>query len=191
MDILHGGAALPDATPTGGPGTTVLDLHDGTGIAWTTTRVAGKVVATPAITSAVPGTELDYAQITMAVTGTATIEAGAATVVTGNNVTYDGSTTVMIEFFAPSASHSVADTAVAFVLYDVTGAVSLGFLAQVFSPVASGAVVAYGRRRITPVAGARQYAVKMFGSAAGTTTVNGGPGTAGNWQPAFIRITRV
>ncbi len=45
MDILHNGALIPDATPTGGPGTTTLNLQDGpqSGVTWSVTRAAGRV----------------------------------------------------------------------------------------------------------------------------------------------------
>lgn len=50
MDIRYNGNFIPDTAPTGGPPFTSLDIHDGTGITWTFTRVSGRVVAIPNVT---------------------------------------------------------------------------------------------------------------------------------------------
>lgn len=139
-----------------------------------------------------PGYELDYAEATANVTISATSEATATTIVSGAAVTYDGSTVVLIECFVPviEPNSGAAARAIVPVLYD--GATSLGFLAQAINQVAANLqdVPLYAARRLTPSAAAHTYSLRAYATVANASAKCGAAG-AGNYQPAFIRITRV
>lgn len=116
-------------------------------------------------------TVLDYAEATANAGSTATTAATAQAIITGNAVTYDGSTPVWIEFFAPAFQHT-AITTVFFMLYD--GATQVGRLFESNSVAANTDKPCYGKRRLTPTAGAHTYSIRAYAAAAGTTTVLAG-----------------
>jgi len=127
--------------------------------------------------------ELAYAQITANVSVTATVEATADSVVAAPALTFDGTTPVLIEFCASAVVPGGGS--VTLLLYQ--DGTSLGFLAWVTA--ASAYIPVFARRRITPTAGNHTYSIKAITSG-GTGLVMAGNGTAGNYSPAHIRITR-
>lgn len=135
------------------------------------------------------GEEIDYVESTAGtLVPTAGTEATAEVIVTSNSVVYDGSTAIIIEAFAPLWSPPASDaTAVVLVLWDNTAGVSLGKMAYHTSQAASRAYEPMiGKRRLTPAAGARVYSARAYGNGA---EIFRGAGGAGNYMPAFIRIT--
>lgn len=136
------------------------------------------------VSGAFPGQELAYGEFTSSVTSSATTEGGAIQVATSGAITYDGSP-VVVEFFAPSVTHTAAGTNVYFDLFDSGSA--LGFMSR-FGVPANGVPV-YLRRRFTPSAISHTYKVNVF-TDSGTASVNAGPGGASQLMPGFIRITR-
>lgn len=139
------------------------------------------------------GSELDYVEKTSDTSITATSGATANTIVTGAAVSYDGSTVVLIEFQADGANPDTgaAGRLLDIVLYD--GSTELGILARVRTTGSGGNIMASpvrGARRVTPSNGSHTYSVRAYVSA-GTGSVYGGSGAAGNHMPCFMRITRV
>lgn len=138
-----------------------------------------------------PGHEFDYVQKTSDTSITATTGATANTVVTANAVTYDGSTVILIEFFTDSlvADNTAAARLIDVVLYD--GSTELGIIGrQRTAAAANNASTCHAVYRLTPSAASHTYSVRAYVSA-GTGTVAGGNGTAGNHMPCFIRQTKV
>ena len=153
----------------------------------TITSAWGKSVA-DAINGAIPR-ELAYAQLTNTKPVTSNVEASADLVVAAPSVTFDGTTVIMVECFSPAVyPASVANANVMLWLYQ--DGVSIGRLATVVTPVAAQTLVpVLAARRLTPAAGARQFSFAATANG-GTGNVGAGPGGLGQYQPAFIRITR-
>jgi hypothetical protein len=134
----------------------------------------------------VPGAELLYSQIVANVSITATTQATAQNVVNPGNVTYDGAA-VWVEFYAPGfLAPAVASGQIVCTLWDANTDLSMNMAAS-YSPSAIGAqVVALGRRKITPTAGAHNYNVRAWISPSGAGTI-----VAGSvYPPAYLRVTR-
>jgi hypothetical protein len=179
--------AIGNSTTVGGAPTTGAWARgdqwlDSAGVVWTCT-----VAGTPGTWTAPPGTELAYNQITAGVNITATVEATAQPVITGSSRTYDGSP-ILIEINLPSYS-TVLGQFLVLNLWD--GATDLGRFGSSSSPVAgsiynSAALV----RRVVPSVGSHAYSLYAWNTAAGTANLQCGPGGAGTYPPAFIRVTR-
>lgn len=139
-------------------------------------------------TIAYPGAELAYNQIAANVPISATTDAAAQTVVAAPATTFDGSP-IVVEFFCPNAySASVAGSYIMFTLWD--GSTNLGWLCGQQDPVAAlMSVPVRGARRLTPTVGSHTYSIRSWASTTGM--VQAGPGGAGAYMPAFIRVTRV
>jgi hypothetical protein len=146
----------------------------------------GQVVGGPMI--AAPGAQLDYVERATNLTVAATTEATADAWIAGNSVVYDGSTRICIEFFAPAAETATSGIGLYPILYD--GATSLGTISVYSEAGGAGDTPAWGRRFLTPTAGAHVYSIKWFKSG-GTATVFCGPGGSGFNAPGYLRITSV
>lgn len=132
--------------------------------------------------------ELSYTQITANKIVAATVETGADAVIQAPAVAFDGSP-VLIETFAAAVLPPVAAGAyLMFWLFQ--DGVSIGRLASVIDPAAvQTSTPVYALRRLTPTAGNHAYTLGATVSGA-TGTVAAGAGGAGNYSPAFLRITR-
>ncbi len=129
----------------------------------------------------IAATELDYVERTSNLTVTATSEGTPDTVIDGNAVTYDGSTRVKIEFFATFFS---ATAALVVTVWD--GSTDLGRICQTNLQ----GVPAYGARFLTPSGVASHtFHIKAW-KTSGTSSLNGGTGGVGNYEPMFLRITK-
>jgi hypothetical protein len=130
--------------------------------------------------------ELDYVEFTGGASSAAATEAAPLTVVTSSSITFDGSP-VLFEFFSPNMQTNAAPV-VGLSLW--TGATDLG---RIFD--SGGATVANAagtfKRRITPAAGARSYAVRLWTTAGTNFVVNAGPGGVTARMPGYLRITKV
>lgn len=137
--------------------------------------------------ASMPGYEYDYVQITANVTPTATTSATANSIIDGNSVTYDGSTRIKIEVFCPAYGDSGASFNGIINLYD--GITELGVLAQLDS--VSGGFISpiYGCRFLTPSSGAHTYHIKGW-KGSGAPVFRANNGAAGNYMPAWYRITK-
>jgi hypothetical protein len=140
------------------------------------------------------GHEYAYAEITStaSITGTVTPDV----VITAGAVVLDGSTTILVEFFSPDVvtpgGGTNRDTST--FLYDAVdggAAASIGKMSQTFI-ASSDAIQAplYASRRLTPAAGSHVFSFRAS-VAAGTGSIIAGAGGAGNFMPAFIRVTKV
>lgn len=130
-------------------------------------------------------TELAYNEITGNVSISATTGPTANTVVTASAVTFDGATPVMIEFYTPDLVEG--SNSITVVLYD--GSTELGWLDFQNAPGGSGQIGKTVKRRLTPSAASHTYSIRAYVDA-GTGTVDAGAGAAGQFMPAFIRITK-
>lgn len=192
MDVLHNGGLLPDATPTGGPGTTSLSVQDGTGISWAITRKAGQVVATPTvITSVLPGSEIGYDQITAGVSITGTTLAGATQVIAGSAHTFDGAP-VIAEFFSPTVELPAAAGAT-MSIYLFEGGAAITALSVLQNPAsAANWVTVLARQRFTPSAASHTYSIyAVVSTTTGTPTIFAQGGTGSSEAPAYLRFTKV
>lgn len=131
--------------------------------------------------------ELDYAQVTAPVTTTSAArdESTAVTLVSGASVSYDGSR-VKIECWCPSIAGSVGLTFTLVVFRDGT---ALGRAQAICGSGVGGNAPIHIIVFDTPSAGAHTYKAGIF-SSSGTCTASAGPGTSGNFAPAFIRVER-
>lgn len=143
----------------------------------------------PASSRSSAGQQLDYAEITSNASVTATVEASSTTIVSGNAVTFDGNA-VVVEFFLPAWQCDTAANDLLIVLF-LDGAVNATIMRGDTTGVANlpqtGGVFA---KRLTPSAGSHTFSIRGYQAAAGTSTVFAGASGAGNFGPAFIRITR-
>lgn len=142
------------------------------------------------IGSNAPGYEFDYVENTTngATTITPTTAASASAYITGNSVAYDGSTRLKVEFFAPVAQISAAQ-AIQCELYD--GSTDLGTIFSMSCVAGSSNqdVTVYGVRFVTPSAASHTFSIRAW-KTAGTAQIYSGPGGAGNYMPAYMRVTR-
>lgn len=79
-----------------------------------------------------------------------------------------GSRPVVVEFFCPVITHSVAGSVVQVQLWDATANVRLN---QASGTVASGGQFYFAKARVAPAAGARIYKAVLFTFTGGTVTV--------------------
>lgn len=140
-----------------------------------------------AVRQTLPGYLLDYVEVTSNQTSTATTAAGATAIVTGNAIFYDGATVIRAEFQAPQIWHSVADTAIILELYD--GATDLGVIGVSLTHLTTNSASVPVARTFTPTVGTHTYSIRMWSTAAGTATAQGGAGGAGTAFPMYLRIT--
>lgn len=127
-------------------------------------------------------TELGYANVQAPVAITATTESGADVVITLPSVTFTGEA-IRIEIFIPQFS-GAADCVMC--LHDDTAGVSLG-LAAYTSAASPNLGPMYVAQRLAPAAGARVYSWRAY-KTAGSPTLYGGTGGAGNLMPIWARI---
>jgi hypothetical protein len=137
------------------------------------------------------GPEVAYGENTSPVTVAATTEAGATTVVTAPAFTADGNSQYLVEFGTvgvvpptPSASYMM--------LALFLDGVAIGALAFTQTPAGANAMSIPQRitRRLTPAAGSRVFSVRAYVNA-GSGSVFGGTGGAGQNMPTFLRVTKV
>lgn len=130
--------------------------------------------------------EIAYAEITANVTVAAP---GPTDIVSTAAITY-AATPIIIEFGAAEVETGAPQGA--FVLVNLwDGATDLGQIGFLINPGSAGAVLGAAmaaRRRLTPTAASHTYRVRA--SAAGAAgKVSAGTGVAGQYAPAYIRIT--
>lgn len=146
---------------------------------------AGKVLTSAgsgAIAAYPPGYEIAYAQITSNVSVTGTTAASPTDIgLSSGAITYDGSA-VWIEFFSPQMSRG--SSSITAVLYD--GSTQMMNLGQDTAAPDHGGPY---RVRVTPSAGSHTYKIMAYVDA-GTGTVHADNGAAGNFAPAYIRVTK-
>ena len=130
---------------------------------------------------------ISYDQITADVNITHTTEGTADTVITGSSGTYNGADPVLIQFFAPSWTTAVNNTALHIVLLE--GSTVLGEIADDFSGGAGAFRQIDGFYRFTPTAGSHAYKIAAYGTNLSTTKIKANSGGAGTFLPAFLRIT--
>ena len=134
--------------------------------------------------------ELAYTQATTTKSVTSGVETSADLVVAAPAIALDGTTAVLVELFAPAViPASVAGAFVMVWLYQ--DGLSIGRMATVITP-AAGQLVApvYAARRLTPAAGNRQFSFAATAGGGGAGSVVAAAGGVGQYQPAFIRVTR-
>lgn len=136
------------------------------------------------------GTEWDYAQVTSSPAAvTATSEGTSVAQITGNAVTYDG-TRVKVEFWCPKTAFvSGSNPEFIGVIYrdtTVIGHFTLNHGASQNS-VYDHAVKA--ETFDTPPAGAHTYALNAYVTS-GSCQIVAGAGGSGNFEPAFLRVTK-
>jgi len=154
----------------------------------TITSAWGKSVA-DAINGAIPR-ELAYAQVTASKTVTATAENVADLVVAAPALTFDGTIAVNIEVFTPAAVPAPAVGA-ALHLWLYQDGVSIGRLAALTNPAAASfACPVTASRRLVPTAGSQTFSFAATAPAGGNGNIAAGTGGAGQYMPAYIRITR-
>lgn len=188
-------AYVGTAAPTGTPkvGDVWYDSDDATGSLILPLSVAqGGTGATTAAgartTLAMPGEELAYNEITSTVNITATTVAGANLVIEGTTRTYDGSP-VIVEFYSPQVL-SPASQGGSTLLNLWDGSTDLGYMGQFKEGGGvQGGCAMHARRRITPTAGTHNFRILGW-VAPSVGSVVAGVGTANNYAPAFIRVTR-
>ena len=130
---------------------------------------------------------LAYDQIVADVTISATTEGTANSVISGTAVEYDGRP-VLIQFFAPSWTTAVNNTALHIVLLD-NGTV-VGEIADDFSGGANANRQLDGFYRVSPTPGAHKYQISAWGTNLSTTKIKANSGGSATFLPAFLRITR-
>jgi hypothetical protein len=111
----------------------------------------------------------------------------AADIVSAGAVTFDGSP-VLIEFYAAAASPGAGANCT---LHLFDGATDLGYIAQFYNGGAGTILFpVFVTRKITPSAGSHTF--KITGISGGATCgIAAGPGAAsGDYQPAYIRVSR-
>jgi len=131
------------------------------------------------------GQEFGYREIVapVAVAGVA----GAQTlVIPAIALTCDGTTAMLFEFFAPLGTTG-AGGQLLFTLFEGSSA-GLGLLGGMILTAGLGVPV-HCQRRWAPPAGPHNFAVYAYVNS-GSGNVSAGPGGAGNYDPAFLRITK-
>jgi hypothetical protein len=192
-ELLHG-----DGSPEGltyAPQGSLYMRRDGTGTNSLYVKTTGVTINTgwESFGSAVggAGTEWDYAQITSSPTAvSATTEATSVAQITGNPVTYDG-TRVKVEFWCPKTVFgSGSGPEFIGVFYRDTTVIG-HFTMNQGAPQNSqwfGSVKA--ETYDTPSAASHTYSIKAYISASGSSQVIAGAGGPGNYEPAFLRVTK-
>lgn len=142
-----------------------------------------------------PGTELDYVEATSTLVVTGTTPGTSDLFILGNPVAYDGATRVLVEVWCPylDVARAAAQKAVVLSLFE--GATELGWVVNLESPTSVGAgklsETVSGQRYMTPAAGTHTYSIRAFKNDAATVAdVGARPGGAGDYMPAFMRVTR-
>lgn len=156
----------------------------GQAIVWNGTQWAAATIATTS-----PSAELAYVERTTSVAIAATTEATATVVLTAPALTLDGATAILIEFFTPEAPQNTTAQEMWFVLYGDGAAI--GVLGHMKFPYA--ATPFFGKRRITPAAGAHTYSVRAYRASAGSggsPAINAGAGGVGQLVASYLRIAR-
>ena len=135
-------------------------------------------------------TEMSYTEQTAQVGITGTAEAAANAVIQAPAVAFDGTTTVLIEFFVPAVVPAAVAGAILF-LWLYQDGVSIGRLASFCNPATGQFIVpGYAARRMTPSAGNHNYTLGATVSG-GNGTIFCGSGSAGQYLPGYLRISRV
>lgn len=135
------------------------------------------------------GAELAYAQITASVSFTIDIESAAAFIVGTPTFACDGAP-LFVEFFAPALlPPAAAGAQLSFWLFQ-DGA-SIGRFGLVQAPAAAQvSVPVLLRRRLTPTAALHNWTIGGTVTT-GTGMVLAGVGGASQYEPAYIRVTKV
>jgi len=185
VDILHNGTAPPDATPTGGPGVTRLDLRDGINLTWVMTRVAGKVVATPSV-SVIPGAVLarGFRTANVSTVGT-TFATGADLLASPLSFTADGTSSYLVHVAAELWLNGVGGS-VNFLRLNLDGA-DAGILLASTCDVANANYPCQAAGVLTPAAGPHTMNVRLTVSAS-TGTVAGSTGGANVAVPIIVTV---
>jgi hypothetical protein len=174
-----GGVAGAPTTGTWARGDQWLDSAN---VVWTCTVAGAPGAWMPPV-----GYELAYNQIVANVAINSTTASAADLVIEGTSRTYDGAP-ILVEYFAGLVQvPNVAGQGTVMSLWD--GATDLGGMGQVYHPSQMGATV-HASRRVVPISGTHNYRIVGYTSGA-RGWVYAGPGGAGAWPPAFVRITRV
>lgn len=184
MDILHNGALIPDATPTGGPGVTAVDLKDGGGIVWAPKRVAGVValVANPS-----SGVRLAHGTNSSAISSAGTtFAAGTDLLGSALSFTASGTDSYIVRASATDWFNTVSGQNNVLRL-NLDGA-DAGFMAIFTAPGNSFSAPMNGWAVFTPSAGAHTVNVRLGVLAASTATVNAGAGGAGVRFPILVTL---
>ena len=137
------------------------------------------------------GGEVAYAQITASPANpTATVEASANAIITAPAFTADGTTDYLIEFFTPGCrpASGAANRQLNFWLFQDGS--SIGEIGVTVIPVSGVQYLSLtGKRKLTPAAGSRTYSIRCTVNGGTDATILAGAGGAGNYVPAFLRIT--
>lgn len=178
----------PPPTPpnTRANGTAQLDNHPADH-----NRIADALDTIIARLGSVAGAVLAHAEITANVP-VAAVYGTPVTVITAPAIVFDGGP-VLLEFAAPLATApQQINLALQLGLYE--GATDLGVMASLVNNagVASYNAPIFARRRFTPSAGSHTYSIKAHSTSAsaGGCTVFAGPGGAGAYVPATLRIVK-
>lgn len=132
--------------------------------------------------------ELSYTQITASKTVTQTAEIGADTVITSPNIVCDGSP-ILVEFFSPSCAPANGVGAMLNSWLNMDGA-SLGRIGALQNnATALLAAPYYAARRLAPTAGSHWFAWAAS-QGGGNAVIAAGPGGVGQYNPAYLRVSR-
>jgi hypothetical protein len=138
-----------------------------------------------------PGYEFAYVESQAGLSVVATTEATAQDFVSAGPITFDGATTIIVDFWAPilSPANDGVGRQISAVFKDAS--TSLGVFQLIVNEVAGVTIYEQSvfRRKLTPSAGSHTYKVAAYVSGA-TGSLSGGPGGVGQYQPAFIRVTK-
>lgn len=134
-----------------------------------------------------PGYAYTYDELTSAIGSISGTTVGTATTVkVSSSFTFDGSA-VWVEFYSPLVTNSADGPNTIFELFqDSTDLGQLGYSEAAFAAAGSAF---FGKRKVTPAAGAHTFTIKAFVSAS-TSTVQAGVGGVGALVPAYILVTK-
>lgn len=138
--------------------------------------------------------DLAYVEATAGLGITATTEAGAQAFLTAPAITFDGASRIHLEAFAPWVNPpTTAGSSLHVLLFD--GGTALGIWASFRNTPASAAGTQQttplkAERFLTPTAAAHTYSVRLYGTVNASAGIGAGPGGAGQYLPAFLRIRR-
>lgn len=168
-----------------------VDAHDASAISFVPPAYMTATNAQTGIVEAAAGREIEYTQITTTFFPTATSDATAQTVIAGTARTYEA-VPIIITFATPLALPVAAggNSSIVITLWD--GATDLGRIGQQLNPVTAGNMGGplIAETRITPTAGSHTYTIKAWTAAGGSGQLVAGAGGAGNYMPAYLRITK-
>lgn len=131
------------------------------------------------------GTLVAYAEVTASVTVSGTNEATATLAVTAPSFVADGTSTYWIDFYCPQILAANSDFIIVVIYADGAFLHRLCVWAEVTNVSGSD----FGRRRVTPSAGAHVYDIRAFRGAT-NGTLSFGTGASGVLVPGFIAITK-